>query len=254
MLRPNLTPGSRIWQPDEDTWRLQIPSGPAGQYRLAQLDDYAQLSRGNFPWYPPFSLHLRARVSSPDLAGTWGFGLWNDPFSFSLGFGGERHLPALPNAVWFFYASPPNYLSLRDDLPAQGYLAATFQSPLWPSLLTLLAVPLAPLFFIPFAACWLRRLGRRFIRQDAIQLSLDATQWHDYHLQWTSEAVTFLLDGSPLLSTPIVPQPPLGMVIWIDNQYAAFPPQGHPTFGTLPTPEPAWIEVSGIEVSSTSSK
>lgn len=232
---------------DENTWRLQIPAGPAGRYRLAQLDDYTHLGREDFPWYPPFSLNLRARASSQEIAGTWGFGLWNDPFSFSLGFGGKRRLPALPNAAWFFYASPPNYLSLRDDLPAQGYLTATFQSPHWSSILLAPGALLTPLLLIKPTARRLRGLGARLVRQDAVQLSLDPTRWHDYRLEWTNETVTFYLDGIRVFSTSVVPLPPLGMVIWIDNQYAAFPPKGRPIFGTLPTPEPAWIEIKGIE-------
>jgi hypothetical protein len=47
-------------------------------------------------------------------------------------------LPALPNTAWFFFASPPNYLSLRDDLPAQGALAAVFRSPRLPASLLVL--------------------------------------------------------------------------------------------------------------------
>ena len=115
-------------------WRLEIPAGAAGRYRLAQVDDYHRLRRRDFPWRPPLRLSLRARASAPDLPGTWGFGLWNDPFSLSMGLGGAaQRFPALPNAAWFFFASPPNYLSFRDDLPAQGFLAATFQAPAIPA-------------------------------------------------------------------------------------------------------------------------
>jgi len=229
---------------------LQIPAGPAGRYRLAQLDDYTHLKRRDFPWYPPFTLTVRARASHTTFRGTWGFGLWNDPFGFSLGFGAGQRLPTLPNAAWFFFASPPNYLSLRDDLPAQGNLAATFRSPRWPSIWLTLAMPLIPLYLLPPAARLLRRLGAHFIHQEAVQLPLDPTQWHEYSLEWQSNEVTFYVDGSQVLLTPISPQPPLGKVIWIDNQYAAFPPRGRPAFGTLPTHEPAWIEVEDTSLTS----
>jgi hypothetical protein len=46
----------------------------------------------------------------------------------------------------------------------------------------------------------------------------------------------------------ISPHGPLGLVIWIDNQFAAIPPSGKVRFGTLPTPEPAWLEVEGLVV------
>jgi len=58
---------------------------------------------------PPCTFSLHARLSGTDLPGTWGFGLWNDPFGLSLGFGGQAaRLPALPQAAWFMHASPPN--------------------------------------------------------------------------------------------------------------------------------------------------
>ena len=128
-LRTHKTPGAEVHtDPRRGGWRLEIPAGPKGQYRLAQLDDFTAKKRVNFPWPAPITLSLRARVSTSDIPGTWGFGLWNDPFSLSLGLGGgTRRFPALPNAAWFFGASRQNYLSLRDDLSANGLIAQTFQ-------------------------------------------------------------------------------------------------------------------------------
>jgi hypothetical protein len=37
-------------------------------------------------------------------------------------------------------------------------------------------------------------------------------------------------------------------VIWIDNQYAALPPTGRLSFGALPNPQPAWIEISDLSL------
>ena len=245
----NQTPGSRVEQLGASSWRLSLPSGPAGQYRLAQIDDYTRLVRSKFPWRPPLALSLRARASAPVVPGTWGFGFWNDPFSLSMGFsGGVRRFPALPNAAWFFIASPPNYLSLRDDLPAQGALAAAFRSPHLPVPLLALGAFIFPLFFWRFSAQWLRRMGRRLIQQDAVALSLDLTQWHLYRLTWLLEETAFFVDGACVLKTKVSPQPPLGLVIWIDNQFAALPPKGRLSFGTLPNPQAAWIEVEHIEL------
>src|SRR5688572_6984760 len=133
-LIPRFTPGAKIEEyssgDDDKIYRLSIPSGPADKYRLAQLDDYAKLSRSQFLLRPPIRLSLSARTSSNSIPGTWGFGLWNDPFGLSLGFGGNPfRLPVLPNAVWFFSASAHNYLSFTDDKPAQGFLAQTFRAP-----------------------------------------------------------------------------------------------------------------------------
>jgi hypothetical protein len=120
----------------EGHWHLEIPASSKRGYHLAQLDDHGSFRRGDFRWKPPLTLRLQARVSAQELPGTWGFGFWNDPFSFLIGAQGMvPRLPALPDAAWLFYASPQNYLSFRDDLPAYGFLAATFRSlpinPFW---------------------------------------------------------------------------------------------------------------------------
>jgi hypothetical protein len=233
-----------------DTWRLEIPAGAAGSYRLAQLDDYAHLRRDSFPWQPPLELSLEGRASAPGLPGTWGFGLWNDPFSFSLGFGGGRRIPALPDCAWFFFASPENYLTLRDDLPAHGALAATFRSVRPPAPLLAAAGLLAPLMFLQPFAPFLRMAARRFVRQAAVALSLDASAWHAYRIVWQAGGVSFAVDGKAVLDTPVSPGGPLGLVLWIDNQYAALPPSGGLRWGALANPQPAWVEVRSLSIRS----
>lgn len=233
-LKPALTPGSRVTPLGAGAWQLEIPPGPGGRYRLAQLDDYRPLARHQFKWQPPLRLELQTKASQQKLPGTWGFGFWNDPFNLSLGFGGgQRRFPALPNAAWFFYASPQNYLSLRDDLPASGLLAATFRSPAWPPALLGAGIPLLPLLTLKSTARWLRHWGRRLIQQDATQLPVDVTQWHRYALEWHSGGVSFEVDGTSIFETAIAPRSPLGFVLWIDNQYAAFPSDGKLAYGTL---------------------
>jgi hypothetical protein len=249
-LSPSLTLGAQVERLGEQTWRLSIPPGPARRYRLAQLDDYGQASRRAFPWKPPFDLALQARASATELPGTWGFGLWNDPFGMGILGGGEKlRLPALPNTAWFFFASPPNYLSVRDDLPAQSGLATTFCAPRWPPLLLALATPGLPLLALPPAVRLLRRLARRIIRQDAVSLHIDPMDWHAYHLEWTIQHVNFQVDGKTILQTTTVPHSPLGLVLWVDNQYMAITPAGRVRYGTLPNPEPAWIEIRNLELS-----
>ncbi len=230
-------------------WRLIIPEGPAGRYRLAQLDDYLHRRRSAFPWRPPLRLNLRARVSDAALPGTWGFGLWNDPFNMSMGLGGTaRRLPALPDTAWFFYASSPNYLALWDTHPAHGFLASTFSSTDIPVLLLAMGSPVAPLLAWPRAAAKLRRLARRFVREDAARLEIDPVAWHTYCLEWRADRVRFLLDGELRFETTTAPRAPLGLVLWIDNQYVAFPPTGRLRFGRLPNPEPAWLELADLEM------
>ena len=228
---------------------LEIPPGPADPYRLAQLDDYHQLPRHAFPWSPPLTISLCARASDKNISGTWGFGLWNDPFSFSLGLGGAaQRLPALPNATWFFYASPPNFLSFRDDQPAQGFLAATFRSAAIPAPLLAIAAPGLGAGLWPPTARLLRRVLRAFIKQDAVRLTHNVTEWHSYELHWQAEKVTFGVDDGIVCTTSVSPRGPLALVIWIDNQYAALPPTGKLTFGRLPLDQTAWLEIDQLEI------
>jgi hypothetical protein len=263
-LIPRYSPGANVEEysggSGDKTYRLLIPAGPANKYRLAQLDDYAKMPRGKFPLHPPLRMNLSARVSSNAIPGTWGFGLWNDPFGLSLGFGGNPfRLPALPNAAWFFGASEENYLSFRDDKPAQGFLAQTFRSPRFHPLLILAGV------ILPFSRKLARRLMGKVIGEDALRLSsrpslalenalaspsstLDVTEWHGYQLNWREDRVSFEVDDALVFESRVSPHLPLGLVIWIDNQFAAFTPEGRIGFGILQNPEPAWLEVRDINI------
>lgn len=218
-------------------------------YRYAQVDDYSPLARSRFLWRDAATLSLRCRVSDNSLPGTWGFGFWNDPFAVALGLGGMgRRLPALPNCAWFFYASPENHLSFRDNLPGSGFLAQTFSAPRIPSLLLAPGLFGIPLMLIKPISKWLRaKIAGRLISEDAKRLGVDATQWHAYRLQWSQSRVEFAIDQETVFITETSPQGPLGLVLWIDNQFAAWRPDGTLGAGTLANP-PAWMEVSGIGV------
>lgn len=240
--------GGKVLQTGTSAWHLEIPSGPSREYRLAQLDDYAGLSRKAFPWRPPLKLNLRMRASAQSIPGTWGFGLWNDPFGTALIKGSQVRLPTLPNTAWFFFASPPNYLSLRDDLPGQGQLAATFQSPAKLPAGVILSLPLLPLILLPPGGRWLRSLVRRYVRQDTAVMDLDPTSWHAYEIDWREEVVIFRLDEKIIFKTRINPEGPLGLVIWVDNQYASLPPDGRVGYGTLAYEMAAWIEVDDLKL------
>ncbi len=248
-LHARQTPGAQVVELTPGRWRMQIPAGTGGSYRWAQLDDYLHLRRKDFPWRAPLRLELRARVSAPDLPGTWGFGLWNDPFSASLGVGGTaRRLPALPNAAWFFYAGRPNYLAFQDTHPAQGFLAAAFAAPPLPVLLMAPGALAAPLALFAPTARLLRRAARLLIHEDAALVTSDPTVWHTYRLEWEERQAAFAVDGEMILRTHVAPRGPLGLVLWIDNQYAAFPPDGRIRTGTSPNPEAAWLEVEAVAV------
>lgn len=287
-LKPLHTSSARVDEISRESshYRLTVSAGKADEYRLAQLDDYTQIpKRRLFPHRFELSLSLSARTSSDSIPGTWGFGLWNDPFGLSIGFGGKPfRLPALPNAAWFFGASEENYLSLRAErneggtqrassafaaknvphsaqreMAANGFLAQSFRSPMFHPLLIV-----AGLAF-PFSRRQTRRLMSRVVAEDGIQLgvpsaledagyarektvSVDPRQWHRYRLEWREKRVSFAVDEAQALETSVSPNPPLGLVIWIDNQYAAFTPEGRIGFGVLENPEPAWLEIKNLEI------
>jgi hypothetical protein len=248
-LREHVLGGGSVRWDERQCVHLEIPEGPAGSYRLAQVDDYTGLGRGNFPWNAPLTLRLCARAASRDLPGTWGFGFWNDPFGMAVVRGSKLRIPTLPNAAWFFFASEPNYLSLRDDLPGKGQLAATFQSPTRMPLELGLGISLAWLVLLPASARWLRAWLRRFVHQDTHRFNLDPTVWQVYEIDWGLDRVVFRLGGQVLLETEVSPGAPLGLVIWIDNQYAYWTPDGRLGYGTLTNRESAWLQIKSLELS-----
>ncbi len=221
---------------------MKIPPGDSSSYRFAQMDDYFGLPRRNFP-HRSLTLGLRARFSSLSLPGTWGFGVWNDPFGMSLGFGGNRfRLPTLPNAAWFFGASQENHLSFADK-PAQGFLAQTFRSPKFHPAL----IPAG--MILPFSPKTTRRMLSQVIGEDSSVIGVDIAQWHSYRLEWSQNRVVWYVDETPVFESPVSPNAPLGLVIWIDNQYASFTPDGKIGFGVLANPESAWLEISELVLS-----
>jgi hypothetical protein len=248
-LQSRLTPDAQAAWMDERSCRLEIPAGPAGQYRLAQLDDYQDLPRAAFPHQPPFILELQARASGRQHPGTWGFGLWNDPFSLGrLGGAGPLRLPCLPDAAWFFFAASPNHLSIRDDQPGSSWLAMTFRSPSRPAAWIACGGLLAPLLLTRLTARWLRRLARRAIHQESWTLPVDPTEWHTYRIEWQSDEVLFLVDGQNLFESSHAPRGRLGLVIWVDNQYAAWTPEGSLGWGLLENSTPAWVEIRALNL------
>lgn len=240
-MRSRTTPNASV-DKTESGYLLKIPAGDASAYRFSQIDDYFGLPRRKFPHHS-LTLSLRARTSAFPLPGTWGFGLWNDPFGMSLGFGGRRwQLPALPNAAWFFGASQENHLSFSDK-PANGVLAQRFRSPKFHPLLILTGL------VFPFSRKATRKLLGRIIDEDSSTLSMDVTQWHSYRLEWSQRGVVWYVDDVLAFESSVSPNPPLGLVIWIDNQFASFTPDGKIGFGVLENPEPAWLEISDLNLS-----
>jgi hypothetical protein len=236
--------------PDESSVRLQIESGPSGQYRISQVDDYSRIPRSKLLYYPPISLTLQARVSAGGLPGTWGFGFWNDPFALGIGIKGSGlRLPALPETAWFFFGSPRNDLSVSSVTPANGLMASVFSSTRVPSALLPLGLPVLSFLGIKPAARMIRRLAARFIHDEFVRLDVYVTKWHTYRVDWLEDSVIFRVDGDIVLESKRSPRAPLGLVIWIDNQYAAFSADGAIHFGTEQNQTPAWLEINNPVIS-----
>jgi hypothetical protein len=206
----------------------------------AQIDDYHERDRRALPWRPPVRMRVRARFSHPvdALHGTAGFGFWNNPFVA----GGAA---VAPNAIWFFFASPPSDMALVRGVPGWGWKAAALNGGDVPSL----AVAAGNLLLrIPGLERLLVRAASSTVRAAEQILTLDATAWHDYTLVWDRRLATWSVDGVEVLRTASPPTLPLGFVAWMDNQWAVMRPQGDVGFGLVSVPERQWLEISGVEI------
>jgi hypothetical protein len=231
-------------------WRFQLPPVERG-YADAQIDDYGRISqthrwrsRCHFPWLPGVHLRLEARFSHSvdNLIGTAGFGFWNAPF-------GDPTLPwpALPQSVWFFFASPHSNLPLAESGPGQGWFASTIDAT---AVKAKTMIPLTPLVLLlnqsPRLRQWVWPLVRRQLGISFQPLPEDMIEWHAYELFWQKSGCEFRVDNKVLLQTPYAPRGPLGFVCWLDNQYLVLTTNGRFRWGVLPIKEPQWMEVKNL--------
>ncbi len=229
-------------RPDGKRWRLSLPRADRHAYSDAQLHDYAALTRPAYPWRPPLALSIRARVS-PGIQGTAGFGFWNNPLP-SLG-----GLPALPQAAWFLFASAPSDMELAQGIPGHGWKAGTIDAGRCQALLW---APFAPLVLLACRrASWRERIWphvQRALAVDEVLLPAAREEWHSYHLIWLRNRVIFGVDGHEILVSAGAPRGPLGLVIWIDNQWARITPAGSFGWGLLDTGTSQWLEFEDLKI------
>lgn len=225
--------------------KLQLPVCQAG-YADAQIDDYGERRREDYPWRQGTQLRLRARFSheADQLVGTAGFGFWNAPF-------GDPTVPwpALPQATWFFFGSAPNELPLAQAQPGQGWFAATLDATSWRAIRL---IPLAPpVLLLNQLPCLRQKIWPWVQRQ--LQISFQPIRelmadWHDYQLIWRKSGCEFWVDGRLIHQTPFSPRGPLGFVCWIDNQFLVATPNGRFRWGTLPITTPQFLELDALQI------
>jgi len=231
-------------RPDE--WLLGLPAVSAG-YADAQIDDYGGLRRRAYPWRRGARLRVEARFTPGEgtVVGTAGFGFWNAPFGPGTGL-----LPALPQAVWFFYGSPRNDLPLAPAGEAgNGWFAATIDAGA-PRALAIapLAPPVLLLNQLPALGRRIWPLVRRALRISFSRLPQRMDEWHAYELAWTGQGCIFRVDGGPVLQTTHSPRGPLGFVAWIDNQYMVATPAGRFRWGVEPVLKPQSLTLRGLRL------
>jgi hypothetical protein len=249
-------PGGGTLETAESALQLVLPGAAPGHYSDAQIDDYSGLRLRRFPWRPPLRMEVRARASHPvlpaggtatdapqrALQGTAGFGFWNYPLTAAGG------IPRLPDAVWFFAASPPSNMALVPGSPGNGWKAQVVHA----------HRPGALLVGLPAAGAvgWARLTGReaaaaRWIQRltgtHEVVLGAELTEWHEYALEWRAEEARFWVDGALVLAAPDPPRGPLGFVAWIDNQYAVATPRGALRFGTLASAR-EWLALDWLRI------
>src|SRR6266568_8133006 len=234
--------------------RMVLPLAQIGTYTEAQVHDYGRRARSAFPWRPPLRMEVRARSSLPAatttssvestsiLRGTAGFGFWNYPFSV------RGDILMLPEAIWFFYASPPSNMALVPGVPGWGWEAQVVHSMRPAALASTLPLALTAAFGMVTgetrpASRWMQRLTGA---NEAL-LSVDMVEWHSYVIEWQSHEALFWVDGDLVLRAPQPPARPLGFVAWLDNQYAIATPRGVFRFATV-NRGPQWFELDSVRI------
>ncbi len=239
---------------ENSVMRMAFEFAQQGQYTDAQIDDYDNLHRAIYPWRPPLRMQVIARSSLPAatlsntgedtafLKGTAGFGFWNYPFSV------KGDILMLPEAVWFFYASPPSNMALVPGIPGWGWKAQVVHSMRLGSLAA--TIPLATTITYGLltgktrpAARWMQKVSGAC---EAL-MPVEMTEWHNYRLEWMHNEALFWVDDRLVLRSPQSPTRPLGFVAWLDNQYALATPRGVLRFGTVSS-GPQWLELESVKI------
>jgi hypothetical protein len=242
--------GSGKVEMEDDAVRLSRGANDNEHYSNAQLDDYHL--HGAMRWRPPVRLVVQARFSHSQavLRGTAGFGFWNDPFAMT-DIVRSSPLPRwrLPQAVWFFFASPPSQMPLALGIPGFGWKAATIDAT---RSIAKALIPFAPLGMLACRWHWLYRrvwpLAQRVLKIDEALVPVAMDAWHEYVLEWETQGARFAVDGATVFNARYAPGGPLGFVAWIDNQYMVATPQGRLRHGVVASEGTQGLELASLRV------
>jgi hypothetical protein len=120
---------------------------------------------------------------------------------------------------------------------------------LWPVRLLLPLAPLAITLMRSYAIyprLW--PVAQRLLHVCEAPLTIPITPWHTYQIHWEPDRVIFTVDAKLVLDCRTVIHGPLGLVIWIDNQYLVATPQGRFRYGLLDGSGPQWLELASVQV------
>jgi hypothetical protein len=223
-------------------FRMVMQQAQEGQLSDAEIDDHRTVPRFKLPWRAPLRMTVRARTSHPAgaLLGTAGFGFWNDPFDW------VGNVQVSPNALWFMYASPQSDMAFARGVRGHGWKAATLNGG------QIDPVTMALGNFV-FRLPGMSKLvfGIAETRVNALEVVLDdidMTVWHEYRLDWLTDAAVFSVDGVQVLCAPNPPRARLGFVAWIDNNVAVMGPGREFSFRRMAVGERQWMELTRVRI------
>jgi hypothetical protein len=249
-----VTTGGAYLQTSKSILRFGYDSATPERYSDSQIDDYTMLSKADYLWKPPLRMTVRARFSHPTanenstektkgiLRGTAGFGFWNKPFTM------QGNWFTFPEAVWFFYSAPPSNMALVPGVPGWGWKAQVIHTTAGSAAAN--AVPTFANAVYGRVQSKVQPKGHAMQRLTGAHEALvaeDITEWHTYTLEWRENSSLFWVDGNLLLEAPKAPTKPLGLVVWLDNEYAVVTPKGELRFGKT-TAGKQWMDVDSISI------
>jgi hypothetical protein len=222
--------------------RLSIPPSSSQRYHDAQISDYDTPTR--FGNRPPLRLSLEARAQGA-IRGTAGFGFWNHAFE-----PGSRRLRP-PQALWFFFGSPPHDIALAKSVAGHGWKAAAINARRWQF------YALLPLALPGFLLMRSRRLydtlwpiGQRALAvSETLLAPALLNDFRAYTIEWHPDHAVFAVDGDIVLRARIEIARPLGFIAWVDNQYAIATPQGRFGWGLLDVPQTQALILRDLQIS-----